>query len=85
MEIGWRLMDQEAPFERDYLLSSRPLTPLARVLLRSLHFTSFAFKMAMKFVSKEPVTALDLASAPELEPALESLLRSLKAHDSVIE
>ena len=57
----------------------------ARLLLRRLRFTSFALKMAMKFVSKEPVTAEDLASAPELEPALESLLRSLKAHDSVIE
>ena len=41
--------------------------------------------MALKFVSKAPVAVEDLASAPQLEPALESLLRSLKVHDSVIE
>ena len=33
---------------------------------------------------KSTVTPGEIAAAPELEPALESLLRSLKAHDSVI-
>ena len=41
--------------------------------------------MALKFVTKATFTPEDLAAAPELEPALESLLRSLKVHDSVIE
>ena len=39
--------------------------------------------MALKFVSKSTFTPEDIAVAPELEPALESLLRSLKVRDSV--
>ena len=45
----------------------------------------FFFGMALKFVTKATFTPEDLAAAPELEPALESLLRSLEVHDSVIE
>ena len=51
-------------------------SPHSRVDSQFLLFAnSYVIKMALKFVSKAPVTAEDLASAPELEPALESLLR----------
>ena len=40
--------------------------------------------MAAKFVSKLTFSLDDFAAADQLEPALESLLRSLKVHDSVI-
>ena len=40
--------------------------------------------MAAKFVSRLTLTAEDIADSEQLEPAFESLLRSLKVHDSVI-
>ena len=40
--------------------------------------------MATQFVSKLTFSPDDIAAADQLEPVLESLLRSLKVHDSVI-
>ena len=40
--------------------------------------------MALCFVSKSTFTPEEIAASPALEPALESLLHSLKVHESAI-
>ena len=40
--------------------------------------------MALRFVSKSTFTPTEIAESPQLEPALESLFRSMKVNDSVI-
>ena len=47
-------------------------------------FVNLVYTMAAKFVSKLMFSRDDIAAADQLERALESLLRSLKVHDSVI-
>ena len=51
-------------------------TPLPRLFLAVFFF--LVYVMASKFVSKLTFSPEDIAAADQLEPALESLLRSLK-------
>ena len=52
-----------------------------RLLLLSFNLVTFG--KALKFVSKATFTPEQVAESPELEPAVESLLRSMKVHESV--
>ena len=45
---------------------------------------SVLYNLALRFVSKSTFTPEEIAASPQLEPALESLLRSMKVNDSVI-
>ena len=65
-------------------MKSRPFVGRWFSVFLQPRFHIFFFGMALKFVTMATFTPEDLAAAPELEPALESLLRSLKVHDSVI-
>ena len=56
------------------------LAPSSVVVLRF----SVLYNMALRFVSKSTFTPDEIAASPQLEPALESLLRSMKVHESVI-
>ena len=55
-------------------------------LTSSCLLRSFAYVdgMAAKFVPRLTLTAEDIADSEQLEPAFESILRSLKVHDSVV-
>ena len=90
-----QVSEKQEVFRRE-LASSKSLVKEWRAITATLlirdqsppslaQFLLFANSYVIKMALKAPVVAEDLASAPELEPALESLLQSLKVHDSVIE
>ena len=56
------------------------LAPLSVVVLRF----SILHDMALRFVSKSTFTPEEIAASQQMEPALESLLRSIKVNESVI-